>query len=196
MTGINMNKQLKRLLLLILVSGINVSAFAEVVYVSDTLRVGVRPEPDNGYSPVGVVLTGMKLNVLDRQNNYLKIETDEGITGWMKDIYVIEQKTAILKLQELQKNHISASQQLKTNQENIKQLQSSNASLNTQVDNLKEERSKLQQVQAEFTSSQQTAKSRWYWWVVVILMAIAGSFFAGIQWHQYQIMKRLGGLKV
>ena len=79
----------KLLIIFCLFSGISLNVFAESVYVSDNLRVGVRPEPDNGYAPVGVVTTGMKLDVLERKEGYLKVRTDTDLVGWIKDIYVI-----------------------------------------------------------------------------------------------------------
>ena len=191
-----MRKQVKLLLLLMLFAGLSESAFAEMVYVSDNLRVGVRPEPDIGYTPVGVVLTGMKLNVLDRQNGYLKIETAKGITGWIKDIYVIDKKPAILKLQQLHKKHAVVSTQLKETQETLTVLETANRSLNEQVDKLKQERAQLQLMQAKSISSQQQAKSTWYWWLVALAVVISGGFISGIQWYRHQAMKRLGGLRV
>lgn len=191
-----MSKRAKFLLSLMLFAALSVSAFAETVYVSDNLRVGVRPEPDNNYTSVGVVSTGMKLNVLDRQSGFLKIETVDGVTGWIKDIYVIDKKPAILKLQQLQKKHAVASAQLKETQETLKALESANHSLNEQVDKLKQERSELQLMQAKFISSQPQGKSTWYWWLMVLAVVISGGFISGIQWYRYQAMKRLGGLRV
>jgi SH3 domain protein len=177
-------------------AGLSISAVAETVYVSDNLRVGVRPEPDNGYTPVGVVTTGMKLNVLDRQSGYLKIETSEGVTGWIKDIYVIDEKPAILKLQQLQKRYDKMSAQLKDSQKTLQALESANRNLNQQVDNLKQERSELQLMQAKSISNQQQARKTWYWWLVALAVVISGGFIGGIQWYRHQAMKRLGGIRV
>ena len=58
-------------------------AGAETVYVTDNLRIGVRPEPDNNAPPVGVVISGMKLEVLKRSDDYVKIRSSEGVEGWI-----------------------------------------------------------------------------------------------------------------
>jgi hypothetical protein len=52
---------------------------AEVVYINDVLRVGVRPEPNNSVSPINVVMTGMKLEVLDRSEGFIQIRTEQGV---------------------------------------------------------------------------------------------------------------------
>lgn len=186
----------KLLFTLILFAGLSVSAFAETVYVSDELRVGIRPEPDIGYSPVGVVVTGMKLDVLDRQAGFVKIKTDDGMIGWIKDIYATDKKPAMLRLQQLQKKHTVVANQLKEISKDLKTLESSNQSLNEQVEELKQERVEWQLLQAKLASSQQQAKSTWYWWLMALVVVLVGSFVGGIQWHRIQAMKRLGGLRV
>lgn len=186
----------KLLFTLILFAGLSVSAFAETVYVSDELRVGIRPEPDIGYSPVGVVVTGMKLDVLDRQAGFVKIKTDDGMIGWIKDIYATDKKPAMLRLQQLQKKHTVVANQLKEISKDLKTLESSNQSLNEQVEELKQERAEWQLLQAKLASSQQQAKSTWYWWLMALVVVLVGSFVGGIQWHRIQAMKRLGGLRV
>lgn len=179
-----------------LVLGISFSAMAETAYVSDNLRVGVRPEPDNTSAPTGVVKTGMKLEVLDSQQGYLQIKTDDGLTGWIKKIYVIEKAPAIIKLQQSQKKYDQQDAQMKELQTTISALQSTNSSLTEQVEELKEDRSRLQLLQAKSIRSQQDDKSSWAWWLVALLLLTTGGFFAGMQWSRHQVMKRLGGLRV
>lgn len=191
-----MSKFNKLFIFFTLFFGLSISVVAETVYVSDNLRVGVRPEPDNGYAPVGVVLTGMKLEVLDRKQGYLKVKTDEDLVGWIKDIYVIDQAPAIIKLQRLQKKHAELAAQAKEMRETLSALESTNSALNEQVDNLKAERSRLQLLQAKSISSQQNERSTWYWWLIALAVVIASGFIGGIQWNRYQAMKRLGGLRV
>ena len=179
-----------------LVLGMSFSAMAETAYVSDNLRVGVRPEPDNTSAPTGVVKTGMKLEVLDSQQGYLQIKTDDGLIGWIKKIYVIEKAPAIIKLQQSQKKYDQQAAQMKELQTTISALQSTNSSLTEQVEELKEDRSRLQLLQAKSISSQQDDKNSWPWWIVALLLFTTGGFFAGMQWSRHQVMKRLGGLRI
>ena len=50
---------------------------AEYVYISDNLRVGVRTEPVSGMPPISVVFTGMRLQVHERLDGYVKITTEK-----------------------------------------------------------------------------------------------------------------------
>ena len=179
-----------------LLSGVTFNVFAETVYVSDSLRVGVRAEPDNAYAPVGVVKTGMKLEVLDSQQGYLKIKTDDGLTGWIKKIYVIEKAPAVTKLQQMKQQNDELAAQKKELQTTISTLEGTNNSLTVQVEELKEDRSRLQLLQAKSTSNQEDARSAWYMWLIALIIVAAGCFLGGLQWCRHQTTKRLGGLRL
>ena len=55
------------------------SVQAEPIFIGDNLRVGVRPEPDSTLTPVGVVQTGMQLELLEKQGAYLHIRAPDGL---------------------------------------------------------------------------------------------------------------------
>ena len=188
--------KLKQFFILAMLLATSVSAVAKTVYVSDNLRVGVRPEPDNAYTPVGVVSTGMKLEVLDSQQGFSKIRTEDGLTGWIKDIYLVEKPPAVITLQEIQKTHTSLTAKVKEMETTITSLEDTNSALNDQVDQLKEERTRLQELHDQSVSSQQQSESSWYWWLLAIIVGVSGAFIAGVQWNRQQAMKRLGGLRI
>lgn len=58
---------------LIVLSYALTASAAEYVYISDNLRVGVRPEPVSSVPPISVVFTGMRLEVHERAEGYVKI---------------------------------------------------------------------------------------------------------------------------
>lgn len=192
---LNTLKSLQIGLLLILLA---LSARAEeVVYISDVLRVGVRPEPDSRTSPVGVVITGMRLEVLERQDNYLRIKTDKGLTGWIKDIYVANDPPAMLQLEALQARQDTNKQQLEALQQELQVMQETNQSLSKQIDELRDERSKLlsQVEQVEPAPREHQPVESWTWWMIGLLVVAASAFTGGITWHRQQTIKRLGGLR-
>lgn len=188
--------KLQRLLIFCFLLFITGQAAAQTVYVSDTLRVGVRPEPNNTVAPVGVVKTGMKLEVLESQQGYRKVKTEDGLTGWIRDIYIVEKAPAIITLKEIQEKYATISGKVKELESTISSLEGANKDLDEQVVQLKEERSRLQSLQAQFRASQQQEESTWYWWLLVLLIVLVGSFVGGSQWSRHQTMKRLGGLRI
>ncbi len=61
----------------------------ETRYISDTLIVTLRDGPGPSYTPLKALKTGTKLTVLDKQNKYLQVQTENGVTGWLKAQYTI-----------------------------------------------------------------------------------------------------------
>ncbi len=61
----------------------------ETRYISDTLIVTLRDGPGPSYTPLKALKTGTKLTVLDKQNQYIQVQTENGVTGWLKAQYTI-----------------------------------------------------------------------------------------------------------
>ncbi len=182
----------------ILVSLLPWSAQADpdTVYISDTLRVGVRSEPDSRAIPIGVVMTGMKLEVLDRQDNFIRIRTEKGLTGWIKDIYALEKPPAVIQLKQLRASQAMVTSGMEELQQTVKVLEETNTSLNEQLEQLKDERSELQLRLARYTNSQKQNSERWIWWLIGLCVMAVAAFTGGIIWHRRQVGQRLGGLRL
>lgn len=179
---------------LLLLSSISVVSAAEYVYISDKLRVGVRVEPVSGIPPIAVVFTGMRLKVHEKMDGYLKITTDKGVTGWIKDIYVTKKEPAIIQLNTLRKKHEELKKQLSMDSEDRAMLENANLALNKQLEALKLERREWSTERAKLMASQYK-ESSWFWIIELIVLLVA-SFVAGIFWYKSYVMKRLGGLRV
>lgn len=170
------------------------AALAEAAYINDTLRVGVRPAPDNQAAPIGVVKTGMRLEMLETTNGFVRIKTDNGLEGWIKDSYIVKTPPAMIKLQALQQRQAALEGQFKSLEENNQVLQEANRVLNTRIDQLSAERSEWQLVQARATLA--SNEINWYWWLLGILIVAGAGFYSGVSWYRQLIMKRLGGLRI
>lgn len=173
-------------------------AVAEIVYVIDTLRVGVRAEPDNTMVPAGVVVTGMKLEVLDRADGYIKIRTEQGVEGWIKDIYVTSELPARLQLAKLNEQHTQTVAEADKKDEFIKSLDTRNAALSEELDSLKQTNSELRSelLKNQRSSVTDSAPVRYSLMVLLLIVLVIGAFAAGVYWHRKQTMKRLGGLRL
>ena len=167
---------------------------AETAYVSDTLRVGVRPAPDNKTAPIGVVKTGMRLELLETSNGFVRIKTDNNLEGWIRDSYVVKTPPAMITLQTLQQSQGGLEAQIKSLEENNQVLQEANRVLNARIDQLSSERSQWQLAQARATL--QSGEASWYWWLLGIFIVAGAGFYSGISWYRQMVMKRLGGLRV
>lgn len=179
--------------LLLLSYSVNLAA-AEYVYISDNLRVGVRTEPVSGVPPIGVVFTGMRLEVHEKVDGYIKITTNKGLTGWIKDIYVTKKAPAIIQLNTFRAKYEKLKKELSQGSDTTAILEKANAALSEQISELKAERREWSRERATLLASQYK-DSDWFG-IIVAFVLIVLSFIAGIYWYKTQVMKRLGGLRV
>ena len=167
---------------------------AEYVYISDNLRVGVRAEPESGIPPISVVFTGMRLEVHEKAEGYVKITTDKGVTGWIKDIYVTKKAPAIIQLNAFRVKYDKLKKELSAGNDNTAILEKANLSLNSQLEEMKVKQREWSIERAKLMASQHRDSS-WLWFVGSLILILL-SFVAGIFWYKTHVMKRLGGLRV
>ena len=184
-------------LLLILITTAT-SVYAETVYVSGTLRVGVRPVPDSSTVPISVVTTGAKLQVLERKDGFVKTITEEGISGWIKEIYVTTEVPTRQRLESLRAEHKLQIQEAETLKETIIAVKHENFILGEEIETLKSENSDLKHQIIRIKKSERIGRKKNdnTLWIVIISIGLLVMFILGIIWHRNWVSKRLGGLKV
>lgn len=193
-----MVKALQVIATLLLIS-ISTSALADTVYVSDSLRVGVRTEPENRGDTISVVVTGMALQVLDRRGNYMLVRTSNGVEGWVNSNYVSRKKPAKLLLEASQKENEQLTKQVSELKSNVEDLEYSRTKLNDQNEELVKKNKQLQkQVDDAFDPNQLISGSNRPLWQNLLLLAvvIAISMGLGMLIYRRQLTKKLGGMSL
>ena len=173
----------------------NFVSAAEYIYISDNLRVGVRTEPAVSTPSISVVSTGMRLKVEARTEGYIKITTDKGITGWIKDIYATKEAPAIIQLNNFRAKYDKLAKERGKDLEVSAKLKKANKALNEQINELKLERREWENERINLLAGQNEGSS-WYYWLAGIVILLLCCFIAGALWYRTQAMKRLGGLRV
>lgn len=184
-------------LLLVLITTAT-SIYAETVYVSGTLRVGVRPVPDSSTMPISVVTTGAKLQVLERKSGFVKIITEDGISGWVKEIYVTTEVPTRQQLESLRAEHKLQSQKAEALKETIEAVKHKNKIFGEEIETLKSENADLKHQIIRIKESERMGrkKNNNTLWIIIISISLLVMFTLGIIWHRHWVSKRLGGLKV
>jgi uncharacterized protein YgiM (DUF1202 family) len=182
------------LILIASLSFFSVTVAAETGYVSDTLRVGVRPAPNSHAAPIGVVKSGMRMEILESTDGYVRIRSEDNLEGWVRDTYVVKAPPAMVKLETLQQRQNKLQTEAKTLREDNRVLQEANRVLNQRLDQLSTERAKWQLIEARAALADQDTS--WLWWLLGILMIAGAGFYSGISWYRQSVMKRLGGLRI
>lgn len=168
--------------------------YAQEVYVKDSLRVGVRTEPGNAATPIAVVTTGMKLEIVESSGDYVKIKAPSGTEGWIKRTYVTEEIPAVIQLEGLQAKLRELEKNLAMQVKHAQATALNNKNLSAEIDQLKQANAELR-VQLEDELQSKLASGLGYFWklLLVVLFAVAG-FALGVVWYRKKTMKRLGGL--
>ena len=173
---------------------------AEQVYINDTQRVGVRPTPSGSVAPIAVVTTGMRLQVVDRADGYLKIQGADGIEGWIKEIFTIDEPPSVIKLQRLQARHAAVQQELRQAKQELQVATRATQVLTEKLALQKADTSRLQLELAHKVGQErleETQHSILWWLSLFIVPTLAyAAFYGGIVWYRNQAQKRLGGLRV
>lgn len=213
----------RRTPLLILLLTLAPAAWAETLYVIDTLRVNVRQEPGRNTPPLGVVVTGMSLEELDRREGYVKIRNDEGLEGWIKDDYLSTEKPAQLLREESADRLSELEEELDRVRDSLDTAQREKTSALEELERAQlelEARAEQASGEAPPAATPTAAPSRSlednrsgngmgieqphfqlstdtlpYWIGGILFIALLG-FVSGISWYKNHVSRKLGGLRI
>jgi SH3 domain protein len=75
---------------------------ADVAYVTDKLQLGLHRAADTSDRAFENLLSGARLEVLERNVNYARVRTDSGTEGWVKAAYIVSETPARYRVAELE----------------------------------------------------------------------------------------------
>lgn len=95
---------------------------AETIYIIDHLAVGVHESKVLNSAIIKVLPSGTALEVVEREEEFVKVRTEEGLEGWVDKNYVMVDKPAVLALLELEAKHVDAVNALEVARAEIESL--------------------------------------------------------------------------
>ncbi len=146
------------------------AASAETVYVIDKLQVGLRAERDG--ATVKPLETGAALEVLQRDERFVRVRDKAGAEGWVEVRYVSPELPARAQLAKLQ--------------EELGKTRAQLAEAQARPANVAPAPVAAAGSEAEYELD--------YIWFFVALGMLAVGFVAGILWHRESIRRRMGGM--
>ncbi len=75
-------------------------AGAETVYVADRFEIGVHDNINIDSAIVAVIPSGTALTVVDRNGEFVKVTTPDGVRGWVDTRYIVSDKPSVALLEE------------------------------------------------------------------------------------------------
>jgi len=173
-----------------------VAADTEIQYVGDTLHVGVRATPDHTQPSVAVLVTGTPVEVLEKQQDYLRVRTRSGLEGWVKSSYLSRSKPAKILVEGLRKDN-------KTLLAKLKQLRAGNAVAQDSDMAIRAMQANEELLTEEILDLHQQVKDRtisgkygWIYWFMALFVAVVLGFVTGLLWCRTRIRKKLGGMTI
>ncbi len=155
------------------------TAHAEIAYISDNLRVGLRSEPGTSVAPFTVLTTGDKLTSLETQGAYSRIRTEKKEEGWVRSVYLSNTPPAKILIDDIRADYKKAQKELTNVQ-----------SLNQKIKSLDKEIFSLNQ---KITALNPEGNRTWIYMVVAMLLLCVLAFALGIFWDRHRVAKKLGG---
>lgn len=174
------------------------TAMAETIYVHDYLRLGVRANPNSSETPIAVVTTGDALEVLERQEGYIKVRAKNGVEGWVSKAYVSSEKPAVLRLEQLQQEYQRQQSELKDLRRELTVSQGKNETLDKQLSELMSENGSLHEQVSRYYSktAQQRQHYTWLFQSLAIVALFILGVYLGVRWQKRRVSDRLGGLEI
>jgi len=172
--------------------------YAETVYVSDNLRVGVRPKPDSSIAPINVVTSGMHLTVIESDAGYIKIRTETGIVGWVKEVYMTKEIPIREKFESLNLKYQAQSTIISELKQSIENLIKIKTALITDLDSERTEKSELDLKLARILEQKYVDNlgNNDDYMIIVSIVIFIVAFLIGMVWYRYLVTRRLGGLRL
>ena len=174
---------------------------ADVVYVTDELRLGLyRTEETSGRS-LKTLVSGARLEVLERSLMSIRVRTEEGDLGWVKTAFVVDKEPARRRLARAEALQEETAAMLATREAEVSELQARLTEQRTALAKAEQGIEDLPALRAENEALQATLSASGVrvpllWLLVAVGIAFATGIFAGYRWLDRRVRKQFGGLKI
>lgn len=106
---------IRSIIFIAILSLIATSALGETLYVTDRILLGVHQEAAETSTVIATIATGTAVSVLERGDDFIKVQLSDGKQGWVSSSYLTQGKPATAQLD-------ATVAQLKQAQDNTKKL--------------------------------------------------------------------------
>jgi SH3 domain protein len=180
-----------------------VMAFATegTVYVTDELRLGLYDGEQTTGRPFQTLLSGAKLEVLERALMTVRVRTEDGVEGWVKTAYLVDTEPARRRLEALERDTAKLSGQLDSirgadvaKTERIESLEADLAAARQSTTDMPELQRRNAELNSALNATGTNVSVRWL--LLAAIAAFAAGCLAGYQWLDRRVRRQFSGLKV
>lgn len=179
--------------------------FAETAYVTDNLRLGLHQAADTSDRAFRTLDSGQQLEILSRDRNYAHVALPDGVRGYVKAAYLVDEKPAKLivaetqaevarlqaELEQLRRQFAGPAATISALEQTAGDLQSELDANVAQLADLTNENQDLRERQSQFQYSLPLM-----WVAGAIGICLIGGFLLGLWWVDRRSRQRHGGIRI
>ncbi len=174
---------------------------ADVVYVTDELRLGLYASEDTSGRALKTLVSGARLEILERSLMSIRVRTEDGDQGWVKTAFVVDREPARRRVARIESELTETAAALAAKTSEVDELSDRIANLDADLASAKQGIEDLPELRTENATlraalSEGGLRVPWPWLVVAVLIALVIGMAAGYRWLDRRVRRQFGGLKI
>lgn len=180
-------------------------AAAETAYVTDNLRLGLHQAEDTSDRAFRMLESGQALEILSRDRNYANVQLPDGVQGYVKVAYLVDEKPAklivaetiaerdalVAELEETRQAFAGPAATIQGLKDEAVELTSKLDVAESQIAELQEENANIQGMKERYKGSLPLS-----WVAGATAVCLIGGFLLGLWWVDRRSRKRHGGIRI
>lgn len=200
-TGVRATMGLSALTMLLYASALAGAAEADVVYVTDELRLGLYSSEDTSGRAVKTLISGTRLEILERSLMSIRVRTEDGDQGWVKTAFVVDKEPARRRLARIEAEHAGSAAALAARAAEIDALSERIETLSASLAEAEQGIGELPVLRTENETLRAALAARGFrvplpWLAAAVVAALVIGALAGYGWLDRRVRRQFGGLKI
>jgi len=180
-------------------------AAAETAYVTDNLRLGLHQAEDTSDRAFRMLESGQALEILSRDRNYANVQLPDGVQGYVKAAYLVDDKPAklivaetmaerdalVTELEETRQAFAGPAATIQGLEEETDELTAKLDAAESRISELQDENASIQGLKARYKGSLPLG-----WVAGATAVCLIGGFLLGLWWVDRRSRKRHGGIRI
>lgn len=181
------------------------ASVAQTVYVTDNLRLGLHQATDTSDRAFRTLESGQELEIISRDRNYANVRLPDGVEGYVKAAYLVDDKPAKLIVAETEAANAALRKELEETKSAFAapantiasleaQLEESRSSAATSAEQVETLSSQLEEFRTRQDQYQYSMPFKWVGGAMFV--CVLAGFLAGLWWVDRSSRKRHGGIRI
>jgi len=172
-----------------------------VVYVTDQLRLGLYASEAASGRPQKTLVSGARLDVLERSLQTIRVRTEDGDEGWVKTAYLVDEAPAARRIEPLEADNARLTAALENAEAERQAADAARAELAARLESQSADIARVEALQGENRALQDRLDAAGVrvslpWLIAATVLALVIGAAAGYLWLDRRVRQRFGGLKL